>query len=687
VYSLACVLYEMLAGDPPHVASTAQAVLAKILTEDAPPLTHRRRAVPAHVAAAVARALERLPADRFESAAAFAAALNDPAFRFVGPAAHRAGGGSVRGWDTRARVLAGVATVTSALAVAGFALALGGPEREADPGPPSVTVALESLAPASDSRIDVSALGGVAISLRFQGGIRYRPPDRDSAAVLPGTQGATAFGFSPDGQWLAFTRASAPLRAQTLYKLRLRDGETLPVHEGLGSSSLLWGEDGWIYLAAGGFAGARQILRIAEGGGAVDTLLTVSEVDPEDSRVEPVGAVPWRGGRAALLVGFRLAGEEERILALDPETGDTTTLVPRATGRAFWSPTGHLVYQDGRSVFAAPFDPPSGTLGGAEVLLTDVHDFALARGGLLAYLLETEPARGDVTFAFLGSDGFLEKLGLLPQTHGDASLSPDGRRVAYIGEGVAGPYGARIFDVVTGADRLAHREVTGGHFPVWSPDGRKVAVSGMSVVDLEGDSLRHDHSHVNPHQWISDNRILGTPRGGGISLLELDAERTDRPERDVEVLNTRWQELQPALSPDERWLAYLSNEPDSTDRVYLRRWDDLGGQVEASADGLAGRIQRGDRLLWSPDGGSLFYVRGGRIVRATLRLDARGAPAFDHAVVTARPPNATLRGQHPDGRFFLQVDEEPDRAPAPTVAALLRTNFFRELRETAGGGS
>ena len=81
VYSLACVLYEMLVSEPPHTGPSAQAVLAKILT-DIPTAPHAARAtVPANVDAAIRKALEKLPADRFTSAQEFVRALADAGFR------------------------------------------------------------------------------------------------------------------------------------------------------------------------------------------------------------------------------------------------------------------------------------------------------------------------------------------------------------------------------------------------------------------------------------------------------------------------------------------------------------------------------------------------------------------------------------------------------------------------------
>src|SRR5919108_384466 len=76
VYSLGAVVYEMLSGQPPFPGVTAHEIFAQVLSEDPLPLATRRRTVPAHVDAAVARALEKLPADRWQTAARFADALN-----------------------------------------------------------------------------------------------------------------------------------------------------------------------------------------------------------------------------------------------------------------------------------------------------------------------------------------------------------------------------------------------------------------------------------------------------------------------------------------------------------------------------------------------------------------------------------------------------------------------------------
>jgi serine/threonine-protein kinase len=78
VYSLASLLYEMLAGQPPHLGSTTQQIIMKIIAEPVANVTTLRKNVPPNVAAALTQALEKLPADRFESAKAFADASPIP---------------------------------------------------------------------------------------------------------------------------------------------------------------------------------------------------------------------------------------------------------------------------------------------------------------------------------------------------------------------------------------------------------------------------------------------------------------------------------------------------------------------------------------------------------------------------------------------------------------------------------
>jgi len=96
VYALACVLYEMLMGEPPFTGPTVQAIIAKVMTDQPHAMTVHRKSIPPYLEAAVLTGLEKLPADRFTTAAEFSAALSGTtsartAAHLAQPAAVRAG--------------------------------------------------------------------------------------------------------------------------------------------------------------------------------------------------------------------------------------------------------------------------------------------------------------------------------------------------------------------------------------------------------------------------------------------------------------------------------------------------------------------------------------------------------------------------------------------------------------------
>jgi serine/threonine-protein kinase len=254
VYSLASVLYEMLAGQPPHLGGSAQQIIMKIIAEPVPAVTTLRKAVPPNVAAALAKALEKLPADRFESARAFAGALGNSAFSTPAVATQV---GIRPSQDWRSRV---------ALPATGLSIILAAPVIwmvASRPGPAPVSryeVAWPGTAPLN---VNVSPDGSLLV-------IRSRPDStlaplllkhRDAldATPIPGTAGAYNTAFSPDGGRIAFMVSS------NIMTVDVRGGVPLPVMDTLvGSPGLDWGPDGYIYFDR---YGAGPLMRVPEGGG------------------------------------------------------------------------------------------------------------------------------------------------------------------------------------------------------------------------------------------------------------------------------------------------------------------------------------------------------------------------------------------------------------------------------------
>ena len=127
-YALAAVLYELLTGEPPYVGTTAQAVLGRIIQGAPVSATEIRKSVPPNVDAAIRKALEKLPADRFTGAADFAKALTDPGFRHGELSTVGATAGS---WNRLTVAMTALAAV--------FALTSGWAFLRPDPPPPPAT--------------------------------------------------------------------------------------------------------------------------------------------------------------------------------------------------------------------------------------------------------------------------------------------------------------------------------------------------------------------------------------------------------------------------------------------------------------------------------------------------------------------------------------------------------------------
>ena len=204
VYSLGCVLYEMLVGEPPHTGTTAQAVLARILTGDVRPPAEQRPSIPPNVDAAIRKSLERLPADRFASTREFGEALRNPAFRHGADRDTELRGGRARPWKRLSGALAGLAAV---LVVAlGWALA-----RSPDVVRDTLRFSLrlpDSLAFTGRKpvfRLFSRSSGGTDLLVYVDGGLLVQRIGELEGRFVPVAAGlGSSFYASPDGEWLAY---------------------------------------------------------------------------------------------------------------------------------------------------------------------------------------------------------------------------------------------------------------------------------------------------------------------------------------------------------------------------------------------------------------------------------------------------------------------------------------------------
>jgi serine/threonine-protein kinase len=214
IYSLASVLYEMLTGEPPHTAGSAQGVIMKIITDVARPVQELRKNVPSNVAAALSKALEKLPADRFENAKAFSEALANPAFT--------TGATATRGTrDGRRSVPFPLFVATSGVAIVSLVAATWVWQRSAPVS--STPRARFTLEPPDSQAIVPTHSGPIADGLarwirdRIYGRVVEARPSAVSRRLddlivreIPGTGAVTAHAFSPSGE-RAFQKADRVL--------------------------------------------------------------------------------------------------------------------------------------------------------------------------------------------------------------------------------------------------------------------------------------------------------------------------------------------------------------------------------------------------------------------------------------------------------------------------------------------
>ena len=353
VYALGAVLHEMLAGEPPFAGGSRQAVLRRTLDEPPPPLASRRADVPASLDAAVRRALAKRPAERFPSAAAFAAALAAPA----APADALPRGRVV---SARGALYAAVATLVVGLAgggvlarwpLAGWPVAgrwAGDPSELARPAVDDV-----ALAPAVAADV-----GDVPLLVLDRAG----RPERGIDATRPWTPR-----FSPDGRRVAYGAFGAGRSTSDLWVTDLGAGTTRRLtDDDADANDPQWSPDGATLAYSADAPGGKDLEARPAGGGPARVLA---------ARDRAQFASDWLRDGSALLVTEQ-AGDNRYDVVVQPGDGSAArpyAATPADETAARASPDGRWVAytsdESGRAeVYLDAYPRPAGrvrvSLGG-----------------------------------------------------------------------------------------------------------------------------------------------------------------------------------------------------------------------------------------------------------------------------------------------------------------------------------
>jgi serine/threonine-protein kinase len=681
IYSLGAVTYEALTGEPPFSGTTPQAILARILTEEPSRTTQLRRTVPGNVDAAVLTALQRVPADRFGTAAEFGEALEDQAFAGApGIESHTLNGRPARRRTTA--VLAGALTIAIASGAWGWlrptagtapvrALPIRLPELPRIHG---VTISPmgDHVAFESDGRLWVQRLDGLSV--------------RD----LPGTEGGVNPFWSPDGESLGF------FFKREVMRVRLDGGEparimtmdrecATPVCGGD------WTDDGRV-LVGDGVGG---ILWAPEGGGPAAVLIPHTD----DEHFHQPRWLP--GGAVVVEVDPDVGGSR-----LDLWDGENRRVLAEGAYDPVYSSEGFILYSADGSVWAAPYsegDPPS--VGERFLVFPDPSSerygrFVRTSAADDGTLLVTRSSRSDPDLVWVDRNGVVRE----PVVTGEERttqprLSPSGSTIAYVEDQPITtaeqiPSG-RVWTLnpSTGARGPLELDADRQLSPAWSPDGSTIyystldattpddedAVIRAQALTSAGSRVIVERARAASMSW--DGKYLaymtGAPDATDILYLDLgDADPRPRPFQVGPPLN-----YMPTLSPTDDVMAYLHSDFGLMSvEIYVSRFP--GGEERALVS--RGGVEYNTLLRWSRDGTKLYYARSTDGALMEVEVGAGNPITLSEPRALFREMDSNLRldfgfDVNQDGTRFLVTSDRPLVGSDPAGVILIQ-NWLSSAR-------
>ena len=652
IWAFGCVLYEMLTGRRAFEGEEMTSVLARVIERD-PELGALPSDTPPAVRRLLARCFDKDPKARLrdigEARVAVDAVLSgrEAGAETSGPAI------AVAATTQRGRRAVwpwAIAGVMGALAAAGWLL-----PRPTPSTAPDSRLRVELSLPADVEFFSTPRITSDDRRVAFIGvreGIRQlyvRTLSQSETKAVAGTEGATNLAFSPDGG-----SAAVLLTDGRLLRVAFDSG----VVDDIGVTADILSAVEWMPTGELILSQVTRLVTVPAGGGPVRELVALDRDAGETSMIRPVLA-----GSFVLFTSWRSANNraEPRIEAVPLSGGERRVVVEGGESVMAVTPD-RLIYQREGALFVSAYDPGSAAVESAPVRITE--EIQMNPSGMPAADLS---ATGTLIFAesrvfhgrlvWVSIDGVELAVDAPARPYQNPRVSPDGTKIAFSELGTIWTFDTtrRTFTrVYEGLNTL-----TG--FPVWSADGARVffrtadgiyskRADGEGDLDLVAGTSRQDY----PSSVSRDGATLAFLRitaeaSGDILLAPLAG-----GELKVAV-STRSYEGGPQISPDGKWLAYVSNETGAWE-VFLRSIEGPDGKWAVSSGG-------GLHPLWSPDGRTLHYRSGQRMFAVdvdtspTVRLGTARV-LFDRRYSFG--PNLTVPNysMSRDGRDLLLVREE-----------------------------
>jgi serine/threonine protein kinase len=703
IWAFGCVLYEMLTGQAAFQGEDITEILASVVKGGAnldllPSNLHPR------VREAIIRCLQKDLKRRYSSITdaryEIEQSLADPSGVLVQPV-------TIMEPRTRLRTILpwAIATLVLGLVIAGMAV------WKLKPPKPKRVLRFDYELPAGQ-QFNNNEIGSAQPQLAISPngsqfvygtneGLYIRSVDALDARLIAGTDkdSANPF-FSPDGQWICYASQSD----QKLKKVAISGGAPVALCDiSVFVAGASWDSDNSIVysdISSG-------IMRVSANGGTPESLVKGSFADTTKKGF-PAYPHMLSDEKTLLFTNGAATAATTQIMIQSLPSGERKELVKGGWG-ARYLPTGHIVYtltnNNIFNLFAVPFDLDKlEVTGGSVSVLEGFSAAAFSDSGTLVYVPQPAVVAGATStvssgriLVWVDRQGKEEPLGAESDAYNSPKISPDGTRVALTS--TSGNTDIWIWDIPHKIPTRLTFDKANNSNPIWTPDGKRIVyrseqsgglggvywktADGIGEAELIGS--KSDRA-IAPRSLSPDGKILATQElslaslGLDIGMLSMEGKREMK-----ELLQEKYWEAEPQISPDGRYVAYQSDESGKVE-IYVRSFPDVNkGKWQVSSGG-------GDSPLWSPDGRELFY----RSSDATMSVEVATEPTFKRG-----NPKILFRGTysaqallkmattqwdiHPNGKKFLMMKPAASTGTAPAAASPqpkinIVVNWFEELK-------
>ncbi len=657
IFSLGCVMYEMLTGRKAFAGKNASSIAAAILAKDPEPIA----GLPPALERVTLTCLAKDPEDRWQSAREVRHALQWSAQLAPAPVAERK-------WLPWGVAAALGAALLGAIGVSYFQRPTATEQKavQFQLQPPEKTVFDTDTGFPFSTSPDGRMIVFVADSQDRKRSLWIRPLDSPISRPLPGTEDAVGPFWSPDSRFVAFA-----VNDRKLKKIEVAGGTPQNICDLSHNTTGTWNSAGDILLTARDPGRLVWIQKVAATGGVPSDLKTdeaAGESVREPSFLPDGQHFLFQGGGSSPSVYVAsLGGKGGRKLIL--ERAQRARFMP-AADRGHTGVAGYLFYQpEGTfSLTARPFDPDKLEFTGDAVQIAEeIVDYSASPSGVLAW-----QNRQPRTFQMTWLDDQGKALGTVgtPEPLVGISLSPDGRRVARLRRD---PESQKVDLWTLDLARGVFSKLTSVGFAlsaIWSRSGSRIFFSQLGTATFG------DLSSISPDGGSAES-VLKTP----VRKLALDVTRDDRfllySENDPKtgrpsiwampldgdrkpfpVVRGEFNAGEARFSPDGHWVAYSSDES-GVAQVYIKKFPPTDQRIQVSNDG-------GAAPKWRPDGRQLYYRRKRSfLVAVDLKLGGTAEVSKPRELFTSPVTGLQDYEPAPDGKRFLTLIEDQATVATP----------------------